>query len=106
MGIGDNVNGVLLARTKAYSASLAISHVSPPDELKGFPQAARAKPKTPRPGGGLRRRWKDDDGMIFEWDYQHGHVEVYDRHGKHLGGHDAETGAKVFEGDSARRIEP
>ncbi len=28
--------------------------------------------------GGLRRRWRDPDGVIYEWDYQHGTVEVYD----------------------------
>ena len=44
--------------------------------------------------------------MILEWDYQHGHVEMYDARGKHLGGHDAVTGRKLSEADNTRRVSP
>lgn len=32
-----------------------------------------------------RKRWKDDKGNIYEWDYQHGAVEKYNKNGTHLG---------------------
>lgn len=79
--------------------------VFPPKELKGFPEATRKHAKTPRPGGGLRARWKDD-GSIYEWDYQHGHVERYDRRGNHVGGFDADSGERVSEAVSTRHVEP
>ena len=54
--------------------------------LPGFPEAEITSPKTPRhDGGGLRKRWRDRSGRIYEWDYQHGTVEVYDRRGRHIG---------------------
>jgi len=40
-------------------------------------------------GGDLRKRWKDNDGNIYEWDSQHGELEKYDKHGKHLGSVDS-----------------
>jgi hypothetical protein len=43
-----------------------VQPVIPPKTLPGFPDAKRAKAKTPRPGG-LRKRWKDRDGTIYEW---------------------------------------
>jgi len=81
--------------------------IPPPRSLKGFPGAIKAKPKTPRPGGGLRARWRDPtDGAIYEWDYQHGAVEVYDRNGIHRGECNPETGQPTKDADSTRRIEP
>ncbi|MWV24468.1 colicin E3/pyocin S6 family cytotoxin [Methylobacterium sp. 2A] len=80
--------------------------VPPPRTLPGFPAAMRVRPKTPRPGGGLRMRWKDASGAIYEWDYQHGHVEKYDARGSHIGGFDAATGEQVSRADSTRRVEP
>jgi Cytotoxic len=54
--------------------------VPAPKELEAFPDAERAKPKTPvQGGGGLRQRWKDSDGNIYEWDRQHGTVEKYNK---------------------------
>ena len=44
-----------------------------------------------RKGG--RARWKDEDGFIYEWDSQHGELEVYDRNGNHVGVKDPNTGA-------------
>ena len=80
--------------------------VPPPRRLGGFPDATKSKAKTPRPGGGLRMRWKDPDDTIYEWDYQHGHVEAYDPRGRHLGGYDAATGVQVSTAVSTRCVEP
>ena len=76
------------------------AYIPPPDTLGGFPTARRAKPK------GGRRRWKDDDGQILEWDYQHGRVEVYTGQGEHLGEFHPETAERTKEADPSRRIEP
>jgi hypothetical protein len=80
--------------------------VPAPKELPGFPDAWRDKPKTPRPGGGLRPRWKDADGNIYEWDSQHGAVERYNKRGEHLGEYDPNTGARRKGPDRTRRVEP
>ncbi|MBO0735246.1 MAG: hypothetical protein J2P48_01550 [Alphaproteobacteria bacterium] len=45
----------------------AVVHPPADNVLPGFPRAARTKGKTWFPGG-IRRRWKDPDGMIYEWD--------------------------------------
>lgn len=81
-------------------------HVIPPRRLPGFPDARRDDPKTPRPGGGLRMRWRDLKGRIYEWDYQHGTVEVYDPRGKHLGEYDHRTGEQTKPADPSRTVEP
>jgi hypothetical protein len=78
---------------------ISVPYVPPPEDLEGFPRARRADPK------GRRRRWKDDEGRIFEWDYQHGTVEMYDRRGRHLGEFDPDTGRILKGPDPARRIE-
>ena len=58
--------------------------IPPPDALPAFPDAKRGKEKTPvQGGGGLRRRWKDKQGRIYEWDSKKGAVEAYDKTGKH-----------------------
>lgn len=37
-------------------------------------------------GKGDRRRWMSTDGRrLYEWDSQHGEIEVYNTRGKHLG---------------------
>ncbi len=46
------------------------------------------------------------DGRIFEWDYQHGAVEAYDRRGRHLGEFDAETGEMRRAPITGRTVEP
>lgn len=71
-----------------------------------MPGLQQAKPKTPKPGGGLRKRWKDNDGNIYEWDYQHGKVEKYNRQGKHLGEWDPKTNKQSKPADTTRRVEP
>ena len=55
---------------------------------------------------GRRRRWIDAQGRIFEWDYQHGAVEMYDRRGRHLGEFDPMTGRQSKDPDPSRQIEP
>lgn len=83
------------------------SYVQPPDTLEAFPNAERVPPKTGYGGGKLRRRWKDSDsGRLYEWDYLHGRVEVYDKRGKHLYEADAKTGAQTGPPNPEYTIEP
>ena len=82
---------------------------SPPDDdiLPAFPDAKPAKKKTQRQGGGGKRmRWKDKKKKIYEWDYQHGTVEVYNKRGKHIGEFDPETGEQLKDKDKTREVEP
>lgn len=67
-----------------------------PKGLAAFPGAAKEKSKSSVQGGGARRkRWKDLKGRIYEWDSQHGAVEIYDKQGKHLGEFNPETGEQT-----------
>jgi hypothetical protein len=67
-----------------------------PKKLTAFPDAARDKSKNSVQGGGKKRaRWKDPKGRIYEWDSQHGAVEMYDKQGNHLGEYDPETGEQT-----------
>jgi hypothetical protein len=50
-------------------------------------------------------RWKDKD-HIYEWDYQHGTVEVYDDHGHHLGEYDPQSGHRLKGPVRGRKVEP
>lgn len=78
-----------------------------PANLPAFPDAKRAPSKTPVRGGGkLRPRWKDSDKIIYEWDFQHGTLEQYDKRGNHLGEYDHETGMQTKPADPTRSIEP
>ena len=82
--------------------------VLPPedDELPGFPEAKRAKSKTWFPGG-KRRRWKDQNGTIYEWDYENGKVEAYARRGEpHRGEYDPKTGEQTKPPNPQRSVEP
>lgn len=46
------------------------------------------------------------NGKIYEWDSQHGTVEVYDKTGrKHLGEFDSVTGEQTKPADPTRRVE-
>jgi RHS repeat-associated protein len=67
-----------------------------------------AKGKTVIPGtrGKLRRRWKDADGKIYEWDSQHGTLEVYDKRGKHLKEINPSTGEETKGKNKDREVEP
>ncbi|MGJ7514469.1 colicin E3/pyocin S6 family cytotoxin [Pseudomonas baetica] len=78
-----------------------------PNGLIAFPNATRATRKTPiKGGGGLRKRWKTSKGIIFEWDSQHGTVEIYDKRGRHLGEYDPVTGKQTKPADGTRSVEP
>lgn len=58
------------------------------EQITGFEKLIKAKPKTPRQGGaGLRERWIEEKGRkIYEWDSQHGELEVYlASDGSHIG---------------------
>lgn len=82
--------------------------VNPPSDnvLRAFASAVRVKGKTRFPGG-IRRRWKDPDGTIYEWDYENGTVEVYARRGRpHLGEFDPTTGGQTGAARSDRSVEP
>jgi Cytotoxic len=68
--------------------------------------AKRSKRKTWFPGG-MRRRWKDPDGTIYEWDYENGRVEIYGRRGEpHRGEYDPVTGKQTKPPDPTRVYEP
>ncbi|BCX70095.1 colicin E3/pyocin S6 family cytotoxin [Pseudomonas izuensis] len=77
-----------------------------PNVLPAFPGAKWAPPKTRMKGGGLRPRWKDGSGTIYEWDFQHGAVEKYNKRGKHLGEFDHNSGIQTKPADPTRSIEP
>jgi len=47
------------------------------------------KGKYYKPSG--RVRWRAPNGDIWEWDKQHGDVEVYDRNGRHRGSFNPNT---------------
>jgi len=75
--------------------------------LPGFPAAELTKPKTPRSDGtGLRKRWKDRSGRIYEWDYQHGTVEIYNRRGQHIGEFDPYTAEQLKGPNPYYQVEP
>ncbi|MFI8222755.1 colicin E3/pyocin S6 family cytotoxin [Pseudomonas sp. NPDC085632] len=77
-----------------------------PVSLPAFPDVKPAPLKTSVRGGGKkRRRWKDASGKIYEWDSQHGKVEIYTKQGKHLGEYDPKTGKQTKPADSTRRVE-
>jgi len=74
-------------------------HHIPPKDLKAFPNTKSAKRKNGR------KRWKDNDGKIYEWDSQHAKVEIYDKQGKHLGEYDPDTGEQKQPVDNSRKTE-
>jgi hypothetical protein len=82
------------------------SYHPPPKALSAFLDAVKVAGKTRvKGGGGVRKRWRDAKGRIFEWDSQHGAVEMYDKQGKHLGEFDAVTGEQTKPPNSDRKVE-
>ncbi|CAI8854790.1 Toxin [Pseudomonas sp. IT-P12] len=69
---------------------------TPPRTLPAFSDAIRVKTK------GNRKRWESKK-RIYEWDYEHGAVEVYNWAGDHLGEFDATTGKQTGEAKPGRR---
>ena len=68
------------------------------EQITGFENLIKAKPMTPRQGGaGLRERWIEEKGRrIYEWDSQHGELEVYlASDGSHLGAFSHVTGEQL-----------
>jgi hypothetical protein len=52
-----------------------------------------------------RKRWRDDESKrIFEYDSQHGELEVYNKRGRHLGVADVESGQLIKPAIKDRRI--
>jgi hypothetical protein len=77
-----------------------------PKKLSAFPDAVRDKAKgSVQGGGGRRKRWKDRKGRIYEWDSQHGTVELYDKQGKHLGEYDPVSGEQTKPAKPGRTVE-
>lgn len=51
-------------------------------------------------------RWRDrEQGLLFEYDPLHGHVEGYNLRGRHIGVFDAITGERVAAAKKGRRID-
>lgn len=102
-------NSGMRAMYVVYSTQLPLGHNyhSAPKRLEAFPEARATKRKTSvSGGGGMRKRWKDAKGNIYEWDSEHGAVEKYDKRGNHLGEFDHLTGIQTKSAESKRRVEP
>lgn len=53
-----------------------------------------------------RKRWRNARGdRYYEWDALHGHIEVYNKRGNHLGVLDAVTGQMIGGAVRGRRID-
>jgi hypothetical protein len=77
-----------------------------PKKLEAFPNAKSAPAKTYTQGGGAKRRRWTDKNHIYEWDSQHGKVEVYNKTGKkHLGEFDPVTGEQTGPAISTRKVD-
>jgi len=101
------IGGGIQGRETGFGENI-IGYIRPPEtrDLKGFPGLTEVKRKTPNQGGGgLRKRWKDEKGNIYEWDSRHGALEKYDKQGRHLGQFDHITGEQTKLADKTRRAE-
>ena len=100
IGVKYLSNGIDIITENEIGLEYKNSYIPKPsnDELENddfLPDLRREKPKTPvSGGGGLRPRGKDKDGNIFEWDSQHGEMEIYDKQGKHQGSYNPKTKEK------------
>ncbi len=82
-------------------------HPTPKGVIPAFPDLVRGRSKTPvQGGGGLRPRWHDRKGNIYEWDRQHGALEKYNSRGNHLGEFNHITGEQTKKADKTRKVEP
>lgn len=90
-----------------YAVSDHKYYPTPKGVLPAFPDLVRGRSKTPvQGGGGLRPRWNDRKGNIYEWDRQHGALEKYNPRGKHLGEFNHITGEQTKKADKTREVEP
>lgn len=79
------------------------SYHPPPNNLPAFPDALLSPSKSSVKGGGQRRkRWKDRKGRIYEWDYENGRVELYNKQGRHLGEFNPDTGDRTKDAEPGR----
>jgi RHS repeat-associated protein len=100
--IGD----IIVQPTPSFGDNIWLN-IPAPETLDGFPDAKRVRRKTPVQGGGGKRvRWKDSDGIIYEWDSRHGTVEKYNKKGRHLGEFDPNTGEELKGPIPNRWVEP
>lgn len=95
-------------KKKNPNANAGQPKMPPPNkQLSAFPGAKPAKKKTAVQGGGkLRERWKDEKGNIYEWDYENGTVEKYDKKGNHQGEFDPSDGRQTKPRKPGRNVEP
>lgn len=112
-GISQDLQPLLQANASVYNSDGSGMVSGPagnfypkPNNLNAFPKARRVPPKTRMSGGRMRARWKDDKDNIYEWDSQHGKVEVYDKRGTHKGEFDPNTGAQTKPADPTRKVTP
>ncbi|MFS0864919.1 colicin E3/pyocin S6 family cytotoxin [Fredinandcohnia sp. 179-A 10B2 NHS] len=55
---------------------------------------------------GDRKVWKSKDGKrLYTWDSLHGEIEVFDRHGRHMGSAHALTGVIFKSAVKGRRLD-
>lgn len=111
--VAANLDPLLLAQPSVMSidsggmvSGAGGNYYPAPKDLEGFPGTRLANRKSRMPGGRTRKRWTDDDGNIYEWDYQHGAVEKYNKRGVHQGEYDPSTGTQTKPPDPTRRVEP
>ncbi len=55
--------------------------------------------------GRVPKRWQSRDGTLYEYDQRHGHVEGYNKRGKHIGVFDVVTGERIGEPVRGRKID-
>lgn len=105
IGVATDLQPLLAANPTQFNASTKPggnnhNYVPPPKGgLPGFPKARPVKKVGPR----YRQRWEDNDGNLYEWDYQHGTVEKYSKNGKHLGEYDANSGTQTKPPETGRK---
>ncbi|MFF3224998.1 colicin E3/pyocin S6 family cytotoxin [Nocardia suismassiliense] len=105
IGVATDLQPLLEANPTQFNASTnaggnSHKYVPPPKGgLPGFPNARPVKKVGPR----YRQRWKDDEGNLYEWDYQHGAVEKYSKNDKHLGEYDANSGTQNKPPEAGRK---
>ena len=55
---------------------------------------------------GGRKRWRSRDGeRLYTWDSLHGEIEVFNKHGRHLGALDAIAGTLIKPAVKGRKID-
>ena len=96
--INNVINSVFNGEEQVSDYKEAYIPKPTPEDIQNddnLPELTKAKAKTPvQGGGGLRPRWKDDKGNIYEWDSQHGEFEIYNKQGKHKGSYNPTSGEK------------